>query len=48
MAYTQALYHIVLRIKRSVPTLAQENISSLYRYIWGIIKKKEPYIESMG
>ena len=41
MAYTQTLYHIILRTKRSEPSLTQENISSLYRYIWGIIKNKK-------
>ena len=41
MAYTQILYHIVLRTKRSEPSIAQENISSLYKYIWGIIKNKK-------
>ena len=41
MAYTQILYHIVLRTKRSEPAIAQENVSSLYRYIWGIIENKK-------
>ncbi len=41
MAYTQIRYHIVLRTKRSEPTIAQVNISSLYKYIWGIIKNKK-------
>ena len=41
MAYTQILYHIVLRTKRSEPSIAQENVSSLYKYIWGILKNKK-------
>ena len=41
MAYTQILYHIVLRTKRSELSIAQENVSSLYKYIWGIIKNKK-------
>jgi len=41
MSYTQTLYHIVLRTKRSEPVIAQENVSSLYKYIWGIIKNKQ-------
>jgi len=41
MAYTQILYHIVLRTKRSELTINQENVSSLYKYIWGIIKNKK-------
>ena len=41
MAYTQIIYHIVLRTKRSDLSIAQENVSSLYKYIWGIIKNKK-------
>jgi len=41
MAYTQILYHIVLRTKQSEPSIAQENVSSLYKYIWGVIKNKK-------
>jgi REP element-mobilizing transposase RayT len=41
MAYTQIIYHIVLRTKRSELSINQDNISSLYRYIWGIVKNKK-------
>ena len=41
MAYTQILYHTVLRTKRSELSIAQENVSSLYQYIWGIITNKK-------
>jgi REP element-mobilizing transposase RayT len=41
MSYTQTIYHIVLRTKQSEPSIAQENISSLYKYIWGVIKNKK-------
>ena len=41
MAYTQILYHIVLRTKWSEPSIIQENAPSLYKYIWGIIKNKQ-------
>jgi REP element-mobilizing transposase RayT len=41
MAYTQILYHIVLRTKRSELSINQENVSSLYKYIWGIIQNKK-------
>ena len=40
MAYTQILYHTVLRTKRSELSIAQKNVSSLYMYLWGIIKNK--------
>ena len=41
MAYTQILYHTVLRTKRSELTIDQKNVSSLYKYIWGIIENKK-------
>ena len=41
MAYTQILYHTVLRTKRSELSIAQENVSSLYKYIWDIIMNKK-------
>ena len=41
MAYTQILYHIVLRTKQSKLSITQRNVSSLYKYIWGIIKNKK-------
>jgi len=40
MSYTKILYHIVLRTKKSEMTISQVNVSSLYKYIWGIIKNK--------
>lgn len=41
MSYTQSLYHIVLRTKRSIPGISQAAAPQLYRYIWGIIKQKK-------
>jgi REP element-mobilizing transposase RayT len=41
MSYKQVLYHIVLRTKHSEKSIAQHNVSSLYNYIWGIIRNKE-------
>jgi len=40
MSYTRTLYHIVLRTKRNEKSISQDNVSSLYKYIWGIIKNK--------
>ena len=40
MSYTKILYHIVLRTKRSEMSISQDNVSSLYKYIWGIVKNK--------
>ncbi|MDR0832864.1 MAG: hypothetical protein LBN93_01540, partial [Candidatus Symbiothrix sp.] len=39
--YTQTLYHIVLRTKRSEKSIPQQNASSLYKYVWGVIKNKK-------
>ena len=41
MSYTKTFYHIVLRTKRSERSIFQDNVSSLYKYIWGIIKNKQ-------
>jgi REP element-mobilizing transposase RayT len=41
MSYKQILYHIVLRTKYSEKSIAQHNVSSLYKYIWGIIRNKK-------
>ncbi|MDR0205873.1 MAG: transposase [Bacteroidales bacterium] len=41
MAYTQILYHIILRTKRSELSIAQKNVSSLYKYSWGVLKNKK-------
>ena len=40
MSYTKIFYHIVLRTKRSEKSISQNNVSSLYKYIWGIIKNE--------
>ena len=40
MSYTKIFYHIVLRTKRSEKSISQSNVSSLYKFIWGIIKNK--------
>ena len=41
MSYTKTYYHIILRTKRSEMSISQKNVSSLYKYIWGIIKNKK-------
>ena len=41
MSYTQLLYHIVLRTKKSQKTLSLEHSEALYKYIWGIINRKD-------
>ncbi|MDR1610155.1 MAG: transposase, partial [Candidatus Symbiothrix sp.] len=41
MSYKQILYHIVLRTRYSEKSIAQHNVSSLYKYIWGIIRNKK-------
>jgi hypothetical protein len=46
MSYKQVLYHIVLRTKYSKKSIAQHNVSSLYKYIWSIIRNKKREIVS--
>ena len=40
-AYCQILYHIIFRTKASEKTINQQHATELYKYIWGIIKKKQ-------
>ena len=40
MSYSQLIYHVVIRTKKSKPTLSLEHSEKLYRYIWGVIKNK--------
>lgn len=39
--FTQILYQIVFSTKNAEKTLKQENSEKLFRYIWGIFKKKK-------
>ena len=48
MSYTQLLYHIVFRPKHSAPAIPLEHEESLYRYIWGIMKKKDCVLYRIG
>jgi REP element-mobilizing transposase RayT len=41
MSYTQLLYHLVIRTKANQMVLSLEYSDELYRYIWGIIRKKK-------
>ena len=38
--YTQLLYQIVFSTKHREPTLIKENREELFRFIWGILEKK--------
>jgi REP element-mobilizing transposase RayT len=42
--YTQILYQIVYSTKHRTPSLTSENRDQLFRYIWGILKKKNCYL----
>ena len=48
MSYTLLLYHIVFRTKNSIPVLSLDHESSLYRYIWGLIKNKNSVLYRIG
>lgn len=39
-AYRQILYHIIFSTKNRKLTISQAYDQELYKYIWGLIKKK--------
>jgi REP element-mobilizing transposase RayT len=41
--FTQILYHIVFSTKYRERTLTSDNRSRLFRYIWGVIEKKQSH-----
>lgn len=40
MSYTNLIYHIIFRTRKSVDAISVEHENFLYRYIWGIVKGK--------
>ncbi|MCK9560995.1 MAG: IS200/IS605 family transposase [Candidatus Marinimicrobia bacterium] len=46
--YTQILYHIIFSTKHRNPVLDQENRPQLYKYIWGILNKKQCHLYRIG
>lgn len=42
--YLQIHYHIVFSTKNRIPCLKTSNQEKLYKYIWGILKKKRCYL----
>ena len=46
--YTQILYHIVFATKNREPVLRKERREELYRYIWGIIEKRDGHLYRIG
>jgi REP element-mobilizing transposase RayT len=47
-SYRQILYHIVFCTYRRENTLPEEHHEELYRYIWGIIKKRNSVLYRMN
>ena len=48
MSYTRLLYHIVFRPLHSTPAITVEHEELLYRYIWGLIKRKNCILYRIG
>ncbi len=48
MSYTNLLYHIVFRTYDSVNAISVENENLLYRYMWGVVKKKGGVLYRIG
>jgi len=46
--YTQILYHIVFATKNREPVLHKDRRDDLYKYIWGIIKKRDGHLYRIG
>ncbi|MBN2684746.1 MAG: IS200/IS605 family transposase [Pontiellaceae bacterium] len=46
--YTQIIYHIVFATKNRRPVLLKEHRDDLYKYIWGIVKKREGHLYRVG
>lgn len=46
--YTQILYHIVFATKNREPVLSKEHRDDLYKYIWGIIEKRDGHLYRIG
>jgi REP element-mobilizing transposase RayT len=46
--YTQILYQIVFSTKNREHTLVKTNREELYKYIWGILKKKDCHLYRIG
>ena len=44
-SYRQHLYHLLIRIKDSAPTISQDDVGQLYSYILGIRKNKKTFEE---
>lgn len=42
--YTQILYQIVFSTKHREPTLTKQNREELFRFIWGILAKKNCHL----
>jgi len=46
--YTQILYHIVFSTKNRTRVLLPDNRERLFRYIWGIVKKKNCHLHRIN
>ena len=46
--YTQIIYHIVFATKNRKPALLKERRDELYKYIWGMIQKRDGYLYRIG
>lgn len=46
--YTQILYHIVFATKNREPVLRKDRREDLYKYVWGIIQKRDCHLYRIG
>ena len=48
MSYTNLIYHIIFRTRKSVEAIPIEHEDVLYRYIWGVVKEKGGVLYRVG
>ena len=44
MSYNNLFYHIIIRTKKNQKTLSLTHSDELYKYIWGIINRKDCFL----
>jgi len=48
MSYVKLIYHLVFRTKDSRPAIVEAHEDELYKYIWGICKRKGCFLHRIG
>lgn len=46
--YTDITYHLVFAVKNRQPVLTSDRREDMYRYMWGVLKKRECHLYRIG